>query len=849
MKTIYNPKEIELRWQKWWAENKVYQPDLKAAKKPFYNLMMFPYPSAEGLHVGNMYAFTGADVYGRFQRMQGYDVFEPIGLDGFGIHSENYAIKVGRHPAEHAKASEKHFYQQLHMIGNGFAWDQKLETYDPDYYRWTQWLFVQMYKHGLAYRKKAMVNWCPSCKTVLSDEQVEGGVCERCKTPTTRKETEQWFLRITKYANRLLENLEKIDWPKKITVAQKNWIGRKEGVVIHHKVNGLEIILDAFSAYPAWLFADTFLVIAPDHPVIEKLQLEAKYYQECNSFLEETKKISIEARRADKFEKKGVFTGRYARDPFTGEDMPIWLANFALLEIGTGIVRCSAHDPRDYEFARKYNISLREIVERSQEEPDKPIHAHINKGTLKKSGEFTGRNIEDILEEIVEWIVKKKIGERVTTYHLRDWLISRQRYWGPPIPMIFCQSCGWQPVPENQLPVLLPYVKDFQPLGEGKTPLQKAPKEWREVKCPNCGKIAERSTEVSDTFLDSSWYFLAYPNLDYIHRGRGQDNREVSALNPFNLGLTKKWLPVDAYIGGAEHAVLHLLYSRFVWMALSDWGFLPSSNKQPATSNKSVSWDEPFPFLFSHGLIIKDGTKMSKSRGNVVTPDEYIVRYGADALRMYLMFLGPYSQGGDFRDTGMAGMYRFLERVWKKFQNSDFRVQSSEKEVKRVLNKTIKKVTEDVTKFKYNTAISALMEFMNAWEGKNGERRTENSEQSKSGRSFSKEDASSLIKLFSPFIPHLVEELWVGMGNEPSVHAAQWPKFDDKLAAAETARIPVQVNGKTRVIIEIEMEKSKNQNLLEQIARKNPSVVRHLAGKKEKQVIFVPGKILNFVVE
>jgi len=859
---IYDPKTIEPRWRQFWLDKKVYQPDLAVAKKPYYNLMMFPYPSAEGLHVGNMYAFTGADVHGRFKRMQGFDVFQPIGLDGFGIHSENYAIKVGRHPKEHAKISEKHFYEQLHMIGDGFAWDQKLETYDPEYYRWTQWLFVQMYKHNLAYRKKAMVNWCPSCKTVLSDEQVEGGVCERCKTATTRKETEQWFFKITAYADQLLNNIPKLNWPKKITIAQQNWIGKKEGVIIHHKVNGLKVTLDAFSAYPAWLFADTFLVIAPDHPIIEDLQLEDKYYKDYKGFLNETKKITVEARQADKFEKKGVFTGRYVRDPFTGGDMPIWLANFALLDVGTGIIRCSSHDPRDYEFAKKYDISLREIVERNKEEPDKPIHAHINKGTLKNSGEFTGRNVEDILEEIVEWIVEKKIGKRVTTYHLRDWLISRQRYWGPPIPMVNCPKCGWNPMPEDQLPVLLPDIKDFKPTGDGLSPLQKAPKSWLETVCPKCGGVAKRETDVSDTFLDSSWYFLAYPNLktkEFRHsslrgaqrrgnlaegnidiaKARSLDFARDDSKSPFNLELTKKWLPVNAYIGGAEHAVLHLLYARFVWMCFKDWGYL-----------SGIDSPEPFPSLFSHGLIIKDGAKMSKSRGNVVNPDEYINRYGADALRMYLMFLGSYDQGGDFRDTGMVGMYRFLERIWRAFQKqiktsgkagSRSAGQNSDKEIERILNKTIKKVTEDIAKFKYNTAIASLMEFMNAYE----ERVSDGKE-----NILSTDDAGKLIKLFAPFAPYITEEIWHYLypDSSGSIHSSSWPEYNSKILEGEMVEIPVQINGKTRAIISADQSTAKSQSGIEKMAMEDLSVMRYIEGKKINKIIFVSGKIINLIV-
>src|SRR5258708_6611724 len=492
---LYNPSSIVSKWQRVWGENKIYQPDLGIAKKPFYNLMMFPYPSAEGLHVGNMYAFTGADVYGRFQRMLGDDVFEPIGLDGFGIHSENYAMKVGRTPQEHAKISQENFYRQMHSIGNGFAWDNKLETYDRVYYKWTQWIFIQLFKAGLAYRKKAAVNFCPSCKTVLADEQVIDGKCERCGTVVEKKELEQWFFKITKYADRLLNNLDNLDWTEKVKLAQRNWIGKKDGMRIKHKVKDLDVDFETFTAYPAWSFADTFIVFAPEHPLIDKLVKGTKHEEEVKKFIEETKRISYVQRVEDKFEKKGVFTGKYAIDPFSGEEMPIWLANFALMDFGTGIIRCSAHDPRDYEFAKKYSIPLKQIVKSSTEEP---VNAHTNKGILMHSGPFSGKKVEDVIDEMVEWIENEGIGKRVSTYHLRDWLISRQRYWGPPIPMVFCENCfenkvswfnlnqsendrgmgisnnpmpGWFPVEDKDLPVVLPGLENWKPIGVGASPL------------------------------------------------------------------------------------------------------------------------------------------------------------------------------------------------------------------------------------------------------------------------------------------------------------------------------------------------------------------------------------------
>lgn len=805
----FDHSQIEKKWQKVWQENKTYQPDLKNAKKPFYNLMMFPYPSAEGLHVGNMYAFTGADVYGRFQRMQGHDVLEPIGLDGFGIHSENYALKIGKHPREQAKVSQENFYRQLHEIGNGFAWDNKLETYDPEYYKWTQWLFVQMYKNGLAYRGKAMVNWCPKDKTVLADEQVENGVCERCKTPVERRPMEQWFFKITEYADRLLGNIEKINWPGKIKIAQRQWIGKKEGVIVHHKVKDSDIVLDTFSAYPAWLFADTFMVIAPEHPIIKDLVTDNSHKEEVEKFIEESRQITNQERQVDKFEKKGVFTGKHAIDPFSGREMPIWLANFALMDFGTGIIRCSAHDVRDYEFAQKYDISLKEVVKR--EDKSLPVNAHGNHGMLIDSGPFTGREINpELIQEMLNWIEKEKIGKRTVNYHLRDWLISRQRYWGPPIPMINCDKCGWSPVPEEQLPVLLPDLEEWQPKGDGRGPLENAPEDWLYTKCPKCDGRAKRETDVSDTFLDSSWYFLRYPSV-------------TTKDKPWDDEITKKWLPVNAYIGGAEHAVLHLLYARFVWMTLKDWGFI-----------KNVDSDEPFPFLFSHGLIVKDGAKMSKSRGNVVIPDEYIKKYGADTLRMYLMFLGAYNQGGDFRDTGIMGMRKFLERVWNLLTDEKKVTSETTKDIEVKLHQTIKDMREDVGNFQYNTAIARYMELTNIWKQDN--------------ETVSKQDALSIIKLIAPFAPHMTEELWQGFGQKESIHFQPWPNFDEKLLIQDTVIIVVQVNGKLRASLSVNSKQSTVKEEVIKLAKEDEKIKLYLDRKEVKKEIFIPGKLVNFVV-
>ncbi|MBI2309769.1 leucine--tRNA ligase [Candidatus Collierbacteria bacterium] len=866
---MYNPKTIESHWRKFWLEKRIYQPDLTKGKKPFgktqgkpyYNLMMFPYPSAEGLHVGNMYAFTGADVHGRFKRMQGFDVFQPIGLDGFGIHSENYAIKVGRHPKEHAKISEKHFYEQLHMIGNGFAWDQKLETYDPDYYRWTQWLFVQMYKHGLAYRKKAMVNWCPSCKTVLSDEQVEGGVCERCKTPTTRKETEQWFFKITAYADQLLNNIPKLNWPKKITIAQQNWIGKTKGLNISFKIEGSDAKIVVWTKFWETVFGVTFLVVAPEHQIVASLlssksKTQSPKLEEIRNYVGKALKKTEQKRKAGEKDKTGVFTGIYAINPVNGQKIPVWISDYVLTDVGTGAVMgVPSHDLRDFDFAKKYDLEIKQVVAYSDQDIDVKVKngqmAYEGEGVLVNSGEFKGLSAWGVgKQKMADWMIKKKSAKWKTTYHLRDWLISRQRYWGPPIPMIFCEKCGWQPVPEDQLPVLLPDIKDFQPKGDGKSPLQRAPKEWLETVCPKCGGKAKRETDVSDTFLDSAWYFLKYPSIGLNSKLETRNSKQFSKSKlvnskhfgfrnsdlelPWNPEITRRWLPVNAYIGGAEHAVLHLLYARFVWMCFKDWGYL-----------SSIESDEPFPFLFSHGLIIKDGAKMSKSRGNVVNPDEYISRYGADALRMYLMFLGSYDQGGDFRNTGMAGMYRFLERVWRMFQKQ---VQSSKKNTEQynnrlnvILHKTIKKVTEDVAKFKYNTAIAALMEFMNAYEEKTPDGKE---------KTLSTDDAGKLIKLMAPFTPYLAEEIWHNLYPDSleSIHTSLWPEYDPKMLEGEQVEIPVQINGKTRAVISVNPPVAKSQPEMVKIVMEDQRTLQYLRTKKIVKIIFVANKIINLIV-
>ena len=812
----YNPQEIESKWQKYWEENKTYQPDLDSSGKPFYNLMMFPYPSAEGMHVGNMYAFTGSDVYGRFKRMQGNDVFEPIGLDGFGIHSENYALKVGRHPRQQAKKSQENFYRQLRVIGNGFDWSAKLETYDPQYYKWTQWIFVQLFKKGLAYRKKASVNFCPQDKTVLADEQVIAGYCERCGSQIVKKDLEQWFFKITDYAERLLNNIDSLDWSEKVKIAQRQWIGKSEGLIFTALVKGSNLKIQTFSAHFEAFCADTFVVIAPDHPLLKKLIEDVPNKKEILEFSEKIVNKRSQKGYTEEKESEGIFTGKYIVDPVGNGDLPIWIASYALREYGTGIVKCSVHDLRDFEFAKKYGIKLKPVlfpkdpVLRKKVEDLEICYTDMLNGYLSEPSEFAGKRAGSVKKEIIDYIQKKGYAIPQIQYHLRDWLISRQRYWGPPIPMIYCTKCDWQPVAEKDLPVLLPDVKDWKPTGTDKSPLASI-ESFVKAKCPNCGADARRETDVSDTFLDSAWYFFRYTSTE-------------EKKSAWVKSRVEKWLPVNMYIGGAEHSVLHLLYSRFITMVFKDL--------------KLISFEEPYSKFRAHGLLIKEGAKMSKSRGNVVIPDEYIKKFGADTLRMYLMFLGPFIQGGGFYDSGIEGMHRFVKRVYKLVCENSIPIKSGQnsklrQESQRMMHKTIKKVTEDIENLRYNTAIASLMEYYNFLSKQ---------------KAISKEEIKTLLLLIAPFAPHMTEELWQNFSKNKSIHKEPWPKFDTAAIVEEEKTIVVQINGKIRDTLKASREESGNQQLIEKIAKESQKINKYLNNKMIKKVVYVKGRVINFVV-
>jgi leucyl-tRNA synthetase len=806
----YVPAEIEAKWQNRWQEQRCNEPDLVRPARPFYNLMMFPYPSAEGLHVGNLFAFTGADVYGRFKRMQGFNVFEPIGFDAFGIHSENYAIKVGVHPGELIPRNIANFTRQLRRMGGMFAWDEVVNTTDPAYYKWTQWVFLKLYEMGLAYKKNGSVNWCPSCKTVLSNEQVIAGECERCGTAVVQRVLEQWYFRITDYAGRLLANLDdksKMDWSESTVLAQKNWIGRSEGAELKFKVAGHDADLTVYTTRPDTVFGATFMVLAPEHPLVTQITTDSER-DKVESYRRQTSSKDLVSRKVGDREKTGVATGAMAINPATGREIPIWIADYVLMDYGTGaIMAVPGHDERDFEFATRFGLDIVRVVAGDGETADTPLDAPIvDEGVVVNSAQFDGMKSAEAKPAITNWLAERGVATPTVRYRLHDWTISRQRYWGPPIPIIYCDSCGAVPVPEDQLPVLLPPLEDFRPDDSGVSPLARN-EEWYYVPCPRCGARARRETDVSDTFLDSAWYFLRYPSTAFDDR-------------PFDSDRTRTWLPVDSYIGGNEHAVLHLLYSRFITMVLHDAGML--------------DFEEPFRKFRAHGMIVKDGAKMSKSRGNVVVPDDYINQWGADTFRTYLMFLGPFQEGGDFRDSGISGPRRFLDKVWDLVGEAS-KPDSLAGEITRPVlikwNQVKQRVSEAIEGLHYNVAIAAQMELVATL---------------RDTGCHAREVVSELVQMIAPFAPHFAEECWERLGHKGSVFDSAWPTFDPELTRDDKVTVAVQVGGKTRGTISL--DRDADQAAAEAAARADANIARHLDGKAVRKVVWVPGRMLSFVV-
>jgi leucyl-tRNA synthetase len=821
----YQPTAVEAKWQRNWTErgtNLRTTDQLRSAARPYYNLMMFPYPSAEGLHVGNMYAFTGADVHGRYYQLTGHDVFEPIGFDAFGIHSENFALKQGVHPMDLIPSNIQNFTRQLRAIGGMYDWNHTVDTTDPSYYKWTQWVFLQLFKAGLAERKEAPVNWCPSCMTVLANEQVIQGLCERCDSAVEQRNIAQWFFRITDYAQRLLDNLAHIDWSDSTKKAQHNWIGRSDGATVRFPVvedvdhldaidpaavtsTTVRLSVEVFTTRPDTVFGATFMVLSPEHPLV--LTLTAIDQQPAvTAYQREAAKTDLVSRKKVDKEKTGVFTGGYCRNPATGEVIPVWIADYVLMEYGTGaIMAVPAHDERDFDFATQMGIEIRRVISPTGNATDAPLtEAYTGDGTVVNSAAFDGSTIADAKSGITQWLSERGLGELKINYRLRDWCISRQRYWGPPIPIVHCDACGAVPVAEADLPVTLPRIDDFKPDDSGISPLARV-ESWYKTTCPSCGKPARRETDVSDTFLDSSWYFLRYPSAD-------------SGEEPIDSQLTQQWLPVNSYIGGNEHAVLHLMYARFITMVLKDLGH--------------ITFEEPFVRFRAHGLITRNGAKMSKSRGNVITPDSIIDDFGADTFRTYLMFMGPMEEGGDYRDEGIQGPYGFLNRLWDTVSEAQPGTQL-DAQVERKLHKTIKQATQQIPELGYNTAIAAMMEYLNAVRA--------------AGRSVSTAEVEPLVVMVAPFAPHLAEELWERLGHSESIFSGNnWPSFDEAKTTDDVVEIGVQVNGKLRGKISGPPDMTQEQ--AETLARAQDNVARHLDGAELRRVIFVPKRLLNFVV-
>ncbi len=823
MEERYNPKKVEERWQRHWAEHKTFKVMEDASKPKYYCLEMFPYPSGR-IHMGHVRNYSIGDVISRYKRMRGFNVLHPMGWDAFGLPAENAAIKHGIHPSQWTLENIAFMRdKQLKRMGLSYDWDREVTTCLQDYYRWNQWFFIKMYEKGLAYKKLSYVNWCPSCATVLANEQVENGLCWRCSSVVTHKELEQWFFKITEYADELLSYCDKLTgWPERVLTMQRNWIGKSIGVEVDFTVEGSGEKLPIFTTRPDTLFGVTFMSVAPEHPVVESLIKGKPQANDVRAFCQRVMGEDKALRTDEKQEKEGVFTGVYAINPLNNEKIPVWVGNFVLMEYGTGaIMSVPAHDQRDFEFAKKYDIPVRVVIQNPEKSlaADTMKEAYIKDGIMVNSGPFDGISTVQGKEKVADYVEQRKIGKRTVNWRLRDWGISRQRYWGTPIPIIYCDACGTVPVPENDLPVALPM--DVELTGKGFSPLVES-KSFRETSCPKCRSAARRETDTMDTFVDSSWYFLRYCSPRF---GKA----------PFDKKAASYWMSVDQYIGGIEHAVLHLLYARFFTKVIRDLGLFDG--------------DEPFINLLTQGMVIKDGAKMSKSKGNVVDPDFILTKYGADTARLFSLFAAPPERDLDWSDQGVEGAYRFLHRVWaivcKHSEDvKDMKPAGAEARGDKLYRKThltIKKVTEDIEReFHFNTAIAALMEMVN-----------EMYDYTSSGESDKKlpvlkSAVETLVLLISPFAPHFAEELWEALGNNMSIANAPWPQYDPEAIAASEVTVVVQVNGKVRSKLMLPAGLSDTE--IEAAALADPKVKEHTNGKPPKKVIVVQGKLVNVVV-
>jgi len=849
MKKIkYNPQRIEFKWQKIWKKNEIHKiSGRKDRPKKYYCLDMFPYPSGNGLHVGHMRGYTYSDVIARKKKMEGYNILHPMGWDAFGLPAENFAIKYGIHPQKSTNKNIENIRKDLNSAGYMYDWSREITTCEPDYYKWTQWLFIQLYKKGLAYRKSASINWCPSCKAGLANEEVVGGRCERCGAEVMKKNFKQWFFKITDYADRLLDDFDRnqLDWPEKVKIMQKNWIGRSYGTefsmevkyagdhkMLAGKLKGVELAqagvenpedfvkIKVYTTRIDTVFGITYVVLAPEHPLVKSLTTPEQE-KEVNKYIEEAKKKSEIERTSEEREKTGVFTGSYAINPVNGQEVPIWVADYVLAHYGTGaIMAVPAHDQRDYEFAEKYNLEIIEVIKPAEGNSSVDKEAFEEDGILVGSGEFSGLPSGEARKKITKWMMEKGFGFATKNYRLRDWLISRQRYWGAPIPIIYCEKCGEVVVPEDQLPVLLPPLEDFKPTGTGESPLAKVEK-FVNTTCPKCGGPAKRETDTISQWVCSSWYYIRYADP--------KNNDKIFEKDKINY-----WLPVDLYVGGVEHAILHLLYSRFITKFLFDQGF--------------IEFEEPFIRLFNQGMIYYKGAKMSKSKGNVVKPAEFFEKYGADTMRVYELFMGPAEQDVEWNDQGVVGVFRFLQKVWdvaikvksqnSKVESQKLKVKSSNLEFEKLRHKTIKKVTEDIENFRFNTAVSCLMEYVN---------KIQNSK-----FKIPKEFIETLLLLLAPMAPHICEELWsqfhpdLYKNKSYTIFNEKWPSYNSDLIIDKVAQIVIQINGKLRDVVKIDTNISE-QDLLK-IVKERPKILKYIRDKEIKKIIFVRGKLMNLVV-
>ncbi len=807
----YDFRTIEQKWQRIWEETGAHRTSDAREGPKYYCLDMFPYPSGSWLHVGHWRGYVISDVWSRYKKLQGFNVLHPMGWDSFGLPAENDAIKKGIHPQKNTMRNIINMKRQLKQIGAMYDWDREINTSSPEYYRWTQWIFLQMYKKGLAYRKMVPINWCPRCKTGLANEEVIGGRCERCEEPVTKKEMLQWMLKITDYADRLLEGLERVDWPEKIKAMQINWIGRSQGADVTFQAlspAGEQFPLKVFTTRPDTLFGATYLVLAPEHPVVPKLTAN-RQQGEVNSYIEKTKQLSEVERISEVRQKTGVFLGSYAINPVNGEKLPIWISDYVLLSYGTGAIMCvPAHDQRDFEFAKQFNLPIVEVIESPESKKGKSgelLEAYTGEGVMVNSGRFNGLPSQKGRGEVVKWLAEKGLAEETVRYKLRDWVFSRQRYWGEPIPIVYCPRCGEVPVPEEQLPVLLPEVERYQPTGTGESPLAAIP-EFVNTSCPRCGGRAKRETNTMPQWAGSCWYFLRYPNPHCQDR-------------PFDPAAVKKWLPVDMYIGGIEHAILHLLYARFFTKVLYDLNF--------------IDFDEPFLRLFNQGMVCRNGAKMSKSKGNVVSPDELVEKYGTDTVRMYELFIGPPEQDAEWSDRGIEGIHRFLNRVWKLVTANLHASDQPSETLLRQRHLLVKNVTEGIESFRFNTTISRFMEFVNFTYGLEKEH-------------LDNQTIDVFLILLSPFAPHMAEELWQQRGHQRSIFESEWPKYDEALTKPQQITLVVQVNGKVRAKLQVDADIDQQQ--AQRLALEAPNVKAHLAGREPRKVIVVPKRLVSIVV-